>query len=219
MPSSTSIDLARLALHVVGHDGGAVAAALRLGGGAGQRVAPGGDDPQGRPREAGIAGLRRLRHLSREARVQVRLDGRRRLHPPAPERLQRVGEGGGVRYGGAGGDHVRRAADYIGDGERHHRGGCRGAGEPPAPDGREMLADGVQVADGCARLHQRARDRPQFGELHPRRRRGPVIIDCHTHLNRYEDGEPAPSRSATARSRPRWRGTASATRWCSPPTR
>ena len=75
---------------------------------------------------------------------------------------QRVGAGGGVGAGGAGGDHVQRVADDVGQNDRIDR--CRGAGlgKAAALDAGQALAHRVHLDDVGAAGQQLPGDVLQF---------------------------------------------------------
>ena len=75
---------------------------------------------------------------------------------------QRVGAGGGVGAGGAGGDHVQRVADNVGQNDRIDR--CRGAGlgKAAALDAGQALAHRVHLDDVGAAGQQLPGDVLQF---------------------------------------------------------
>ena len=133
-----------------------------LGGLAFQRVA---EDQRGQAEAAG--GVRHVAHRDHrrgdQAEIAVRqLAGFRRLvgrcgeavggggggrDAVAGDDLARVGEGGGVGHGGAGGDHRRVVTRHVADCQGDHTGGRGGSGQPAALDRREVFAHAVHFGD------------------------------------------------------------------------
>ena len=67
-----------------------------------------------------------------------------------------VMDGSGIGHGGAGGERVGCIVGHVGDKNRNLLGGIGCLGEASALDGGEMFADGVDLGDGCAGVHERA---------------------------------------------------------------
>ena len=74
----------------------------------------------------------------------------------------------GVGIGGAGGDHVQRVADDVGQNDRKNVRGAAMLCEAPALDGRKTLADGVHLHNVRAAGQQLARDLLLLGRLDQR---------------------------------------------------
>jgi len=65
---------------------------------------------------------------------------------------------GGIGNGGAGADGAEIVANNVGENQRDHRGGVSQTREMAAFDGRKMLANGVEIVNGCAARLQQFRD-------------------------------------------------------------
>jgi hypothetical protein len=73
-------------------------------------------------------------------------------------------ESGGVGSGGAGTDNVEIVADDVGKQEGFDAGGGGEAGQLPALDARDVLADRVDLVDGGATSQEQASGRLLFLE-------------------------------------------------------
>ena len=138
-------------------------------------------------REAGVARLGRLRQLAGRAARQQAPGGRRRARGQAVQQRQRLGEGGGVGRKGPRGDGGRVVAHHVR--ERQHPGRhLRAGAEAAALEGRQVLADGVELRDAGAG--------PRHGAWWPRaspRASGPAA-------GRTASAEPPPDSSTSSRS-------------------
>ena len=107
-----------------------------------------------------VAGLGRFRDLAAPRRAPgapARGAGTLPADAVLVQNLQRAREGGGVRRGGAGADHVEVVADHVGEQQRYHRRGTRQPRQLPALDARDVLAHGVDLVDVRAAGEQQAR--------------------------------------------------------------
>src|ERR1035437_3034005 len=151
-------DLAGFALDGAGEDQCAVA---QLAGGArggveGQAVAAHhGIAHAGEERVGGLGGLG---YFAACAPLDPAADGGRHAMANfvAVEDRTGSGEGGGVGSGGAGTDDVEIVTDDVGKQQGFHAGGGGQAGQLPALDARDVLADGVDLVDGGARGQEEA---------------------------------------------------------------
>ena len=144
-------DLARLAFDRVAEDEGAIAGPLRdLRCGLERRLRSGDDAGLGAS-ESRVTGFRSLGL----GVLKPRHDRWRRGDAVALDDRPGVGERGRVRRGRTRGDHRRIVARHVGDDERDDPGGRGGDREAPALDGRQVLADTVDLIDAGAASEQR----------------------------------------------------------------
>ena len=109
---------------------------------------------------------------SRPRAFEMRGDGGGRGDAVMGRQGARFGKGRGIGDCGAGGDHRRVVAGYVGDGQGDDARRVRCRGEPPALDRREVAADAVHLADGGAGAEQGAVDLLLVGERQPGRWQG-----------------------------------------------
>ena len=121
-------------------------------------------------RKAGSPGF----GVSLAGSVEQRRGGSRQRHLAPGDDRPGVGERRGIGHGRAGGDHRRVVAGHVGDRERQHRGRRGDRREPPALDAREVLPDGVDLADVGAGAQQRPGDALLLRERELACRRDPV---------------------------------------------
>ena len=98
-----------------------------------------------------------------------------------------VMNGSGIGHGGAGSERVGCIVGHVGDENRNLLRGIGGLGQASAFDGGEMFADGVDLGDGRARVHEHAVGGSEIGQ------RDIVVYglfhDGRTAAGDHEDGE------------------------------
>ena len=92
------------------------------------------------------------------------------VDPVLAQHAQGIGEGGGVGHGRARADYGGVVPRHVRDQEAHEARRMAGRAQSPALDCGEMLAHGVDLADGGARAEQGAGDRLLVRQLDACRR-------------------------------------------------
>ena len=163
----------RLAGERPGEDLRRVAERRRPGGRAGDDERVVADDEVRDAREDPVVGLRRLRDPPRRAGLEPVEDapGRAPLEAKAPDHRQCLRVRARVGCGRPRRDHIDRVPDHVRERQGEDGGRRRRPGELPALQEREVLANGVELADRGAGREQEPRE-PAFFLERDRRGRG-----------------------------------------------